>query len=187
MPTVCGAIIGNSGKFCLVDKACCSVKSHKWAPLGWDQALRQGIQSVLFIQVPGTATAFQTPMVNWDNLSPTCLQELLLIKKPDALWGGMFALLEAKATAKDVEEIGDPYSGKPILGYNEAMDNHNEAPMKNSPASKHFFPKLKSKLADATTPAKLTRAAGLGAAIRLPPIMVLKDMGRDMLDMDYST
>ncbi|KAL7556164.1 hypothetical protein ACA910_001306 [Epithemia clementina (nom. ined.)] len=182
---MCGAIIGNSGKFFLVDKDRCLVKSHKRDPLGWDQALCQGIQSALFIQVPGAAMAFQTPMVNWDNLSPACLQELLLFKKPVALWGGMFAFLEAEATAKDVEEIGDPYSGKPILGYDEAMDTHDEASTENSPASKRFFPKLESKLADATTPAKLAGAARLGAAIRSPPLMVLKDMGRDMLDMDF--
>ncbi|KAL7579739.1 hypothetical protein ACA910_021881 [Epithemia clementina (nom. ined.)] len=98
------------------------VKSHKQAPMGWEQALCQGVKSALFIQAPGTgtaATAFQMPMLNADNIPAPRLQELLLIRKPVALWGGMFALLEAEPSTKDEEEINNPYNGGMLFEQDE--------------------------------------------------------------------
>ncbi|KAL7556683.1 hypothetical protein ACA910_009650 [Epithemia clementina (nom. ined.)] len=57
--------------------------------------------------------------------------------------------------------------------------------LESKASTKHFVPKLESKLADATTPAKPAWAAGLGAFIRSPPLMVLKDKSTDMSNTDF--
>ncbi|KAL7561321.1 hypothetical protein ACA910_018519 [Epithemia clementina (nom. ined.)] len=124
---------------------------------------------------------FQAPVLNADSISSERLQELMGIKKPVALWGGMFALLEAKATSKDDEEGSGPYDAM----WTDSAHKHEEAHGDIPPSDKLFVPKLESKFAEATTPAKLARSAGLKAPIRSPPLMVLKGMNSENSETDF--
>ncbi|KAL7565840.1 hypothetical protein ACA910_007400 [Epithemia clementina (nom. ined.)] len=181
-------ISGDLGKFCLVDKTRCVIKSYKRAPMGWEQALHQGVKSALFIQSPGTgasAGVFLTPIFNADNISATCLQKLLSIRKPVALWGRIFVLLDAKSSTKDEEEIKDPYSNGMLFEHDELKVPLDEETLESEASTKRFVPKLESKLANTTNPAKFARVTGLGASIHSPPLMVLKDMGSDMSNTDF--
>ncbi|KAL7567662.1 hypothetical protein ACA910_012002 [Epithemia clementina (nom. ined.)] len=168
-PTVCGAVIGTSGKFCLTPRAGCLTKSHKKALPGWQHALRQGFKLALFTQAPttptGPSTAFQNPFLDADKLSSPKLQELLLIRKHVPLWGGMFNLLEADPVDDAMEENTNNTG---------ALDDNQPGTQRTS-----FIPKLENKYAAATTPAKQPLTSTQSKTIMSPPLMVLKDMGID--------
>ncbi|KAL7573590.1 hypothetical protein ACA910_008725 [Epithemia clementina (nom. ined.)] len=70
----CGAVIGSSGKFCIVEKHKCTIKSHKQVPLGWINSSTQGMQAALFMEgrctAAGNATPFQLPILCADHIPP---------------------------------------------------------------------------------------------------------------------
>ncbi|KAL7569464.1 hypothetical protein ACA910_009647 [Epithemia clementina (nom. ined.)] len=85
----------------------------------------------------------------------------------------------------DEEEINDLYSDGMLFKQDELKVPLDEETLESEASTKHFVPKLESELADATTPTKSAWAAGLGASIRSPPLMVPKDMGSNMSDTNF--
>ncbi|KAL7580704.1 hypothetical protein ACA910_002211 [Epithemia clementina (nom. ined.)] len=143
VPTICGAPVGSSGRFCLLDRSMCLVKSYKKAgALGWSQAQSQGAKHVFFIQAPGvptSPTAFQSPWLDMQHVSADKLEELLSAHKPAVLWAGLFSLLKAGAAANDDAKLNSATSAGAPLGNDP--DQGQEA-------------RSEAKLCTATTPAK---------------------------------
>ncbi|KAL7560217.1 hypothetical protein ACA910_003298 [Epithemia clementina (nom. ined.)] len=181
------------------------VQSHHWQ-------LRQvlfGRQGTLFVQEPqtgsiglGTSTASRNPVRslhtgpghgNFCHSLPDshveCGQSLsntstrvAADQEASCIVGRYVQSAGSQATAKDEEEIGDPYSGGPIFEQDEATDTHEEATTENSTLAKQFIPKLESKLADTTT-----QQSWQGRPDWEPPsaLIVLKGMGSNMSDTDF--
>ena len=108
--SVCGAVVGVAGKFCIQPFGRCSTKSHRKA-VSFTGGLRdQGLQQCLFIRVPtpktgsassATQLAFQDPFLDATKLPKSKLQEMTQALKPVWLWSSMFAMLSGDTQGQD--------------------------------------------------------------------------------------
>ena len=114
--SVCGAVVGVAGKFCIQTKGRCSIKSHRKA-VSFTGGLRdQGLQQRVFIRVPtpkaGSSTssapvlAFQDPFLDATKLPKSKLQEMTRVLKPVWLWSSMFAMLSGDVQGQDTTLLG---------------------------------------------------------------------------------
>ena len=108
--SVCGAVVGVAGKFCIQTKGRCSIKSHRKAVSFTGGLREQGLQQCVFIRVPTPKTgatssapvlAFQDPFLDATKLPKSKLQEMTRALKPVWLWSSMSAMLSGDTQGQD--------------------------------------------------------------------------------------